>query len=233
MSLRDLYQQHYFHENERRDQINNSIAIPLGIVSVVSSAFVVVAKEIDSPFDDSEKFQIFFLIITSIAIVSAVFFLIKAYWGYGYGHVPRGNELRKYRDELKAYYVGTGKPEDDARVISEEEALDYMDSQYASNAEKNAENNDIKSFNLFRANGFIFSSIVILVISAVPYVINSIQQPNEVQKFEITNLRELKMNATNNQQPQGQNQQPPVQPCKPTPPPSRVIKENVRPPVKK
>ena len=233
MSLRELYQQHYFHEAERRDQINNSIAIPLGIVSVVSGAFVVVAKEIDSPFDCSEKLQLFFLVVTGIAIVGAVFFLVKAYWGYGYGHVPRANELKKYRDDLKNYYVSIGKSEDDARVLSEEEALDYIDSEYASNAEKNAENNDKKSANLFKANGFTIASIVFLVLSAVPYIINSIQQPNEVQKFEITNLGELKMNATNNQPPQGQNQQPPIQPSKPNPPPSRVIKENVEPPAKK
>ncbi|MDI9335638.1 MAG: hypothetical protein QM520_01185 [Gammaproteobacteria bacterium] len=52
---------------------------------------------------------------------------------------------------------------------------------------------------------------------------NSIIQPREVQKFEIINLEELKMKATNNQPPQ-----------KPSPPPfSRLIIENFKPPAKK
>ncbi|MDI9335639.1 MAG: hypothetical protein QM520_01190 [Gammaproteobacteria bacterium] len=72
-----------------------------------------------------------------------------------------------------------------------------------------------------------------LVISTIPYIHNLIIQPSEVQKFEITNLGELKMNDTNKQPPQGQNQAPQGQNLKPSPPPSRSIRESVELPAKK
>jgi hypothetical protein len=172
MDIRELYQQHYFHELERRDQINNSLAIPLGVISVVSGAFLVVAKEIDAPFDCSEKFQLVFLALTALTLVSAATFLVRAYWGYGYGHMPRPGELRKYREGLSSHYSGLGKSVDEATKIADEEVLQYVETQYADNAEINADNNDKKSANLFMANGFTIASVALLVISASPYVLN-------------------------------------------------------------
>ena len=77
------------------------------------------------------------------------------------------------------------------------------------------------------------ASVVFLVISAVPYVINSIEEPNEIQKVQITNLKELPMTSPTSQTPKSQNYQQPVPPPKPTPPPSRLIKEHVEPTSKK
>lgn len=231
--LRELYQQHYFHETERRDQINNSLAIPLGIISIVSGAFVVVAKELDYPFDISEKFQIALLLLTAISITLAAFFLVRSYWGYGYGHMPRADELKKYHTELLDHYISTGKTKIDAESLAHDEVLEYIDSEYANNATKNAENNDKKSANLFKASGLTILSVGLLVFSAAPYVINSIIQPSEVQKIELINLKDLKMNNVNPPIPTGQGQQPPTPPSKPSPPPSRLVREHVEPPTKK
>ena len=75
--------------------------------------------------------------------------------------------------------------------------------------------------------------VVFLVISAAPYVINSIEEPNEAQKVLITNLKELPMTTPTSQTPKLQSQQQPAPPPKPTPPPSRVIREHVEPTSKK
>lgn len=230
MSLRELYQTHYFYETDRRDQINNSLTIPLGVISLVSGAFLVIAKEIDYPFNTSETIQLHLLGITAVTLILAAIFMGRAYWGYGYAHMPRAEEIRQYCESLKIHYISQNYTVDDANKLADEETLEYVDSQYSVNAERNAENNDIKSANLFKANGFTMASVVFLVISAVPYVINSIEEPSEIQKVKITNLKELSM-ATPTPQPQSQ-QQPVPQP-KPTPPPSRVIKEHVEPTLKK
>ncbi|MDI9335640.1 MAG: hypothetical protein QM520_01195 [Gammaproteobacteria bacterium] len=139
MNLHEFYQKHYFHEIERHHQIDNSMAIPLGIISVVGGVFVVVAKEIDCPFDGSEWFQLIFLGFTVIASIGAGWFLTRAYWGYKYVYirVPLVNELKKYCDDLQKYYMDiVGKSEKDARVISEEEMHDYIDSEYAKSAQQ-------------------------------------------------------------------------------------------------
>ncbi|WP_041361944.1 hypothetical protein [Methylovorus sp. MP688] len=230
MSLRELYQTHYFYETDRRDQINNSLTIPLGVISLVSGAFLVIAREIDYPFNISETIQLYLLGLTAVSLILAAIFMGRAYWGYGYAHMPRAEEIRQYCENLKIHYISQNYTIDDANKLADEETLEYVESQYSVNAELNAENNDIKSANLFKANGFTMASVVFLVISAVPYVINSIEEPSEIQKVKITNLKELSM-ATPTPQPQSQ-QQPVPQP-KPSPPPSRVIKEHVEPTLKK
>ncbi|MGB2833543.1 MAG: hypothetical protein WBC07_11360 [Methylotenera sp.] len=230
MSLRELYQTHYFYEIDRRDQINNSLTIPLGVISLVSGAFLVIAKEIDYPFNTSEAIQLHLLGLTAVALILAAIFMGRAYWGYGYAHMPRAEEIRQYCESLKNHYINLNYTLDDAKKLADEETLQYIDSQYSVNAERNAENNDIKSANLFKANGFTMASVVFLVISAAPYVINSIEEPSEIQKVQITNLKELSMATPT---PQTQGQQQPATPPKPTPPPSRVIKEHVEPTAKK
>lgn len=233
MSLREFYQTHYFHEADRRDQINNSLTIPLGVISLVSGAFSVIAKEIDYPFNTSEIIQLHFLGLTAVALILAAVFMGRAYWGYGYAHMPRTEEIRQYGESLKKHYISQNYSEDDATKQADEETLQYIDSQYSVNTEQNAENNDIKSANLFKANGFTMASVVFLVISAAPYVINSIEEPNEVQKVLITNLKELPMTTPTSQTPKPQSQQQSAPPPKPTPPPSRVVREHVEPTSKK
>lgn len=232
MDLRDLYQTHYFHETDRRDQINNSLTIPLGVISLVSGAFLIVAKEIDYPFNFSEILQLHFLGFTALLLILAAIFLGRAYWGYGYAHMPRAEEIRQYCGKLKDHYLKLNHSVEDATKLANEETLQYVDSQYSTNSELNAENNDIKSANLFKANGFTMASVVFLVISAVPYVINSIEEPSEIHKIQITNFKELTVSNQNSQPPKPQYQQP-APPPKPTPPPSRVIREHVEPTTKK
>ncbi len=232
MSLRKLYKNHYFYEIERRDQINNSLTIPLGVISLVSGAFLVIAKKIDYPFNTSEIIQLNLLGLTAVTLILAAIFIGRAYWGYGYAHMPRSEEIRQYCDNLKNYYINQGCNVDDSNKLADKETLQYIDSQYSVNAEQNAKNNDIKSANLFKANGFTMTSVVFLVISAVPYVIKSIEEPSEIQKVQITNLKELSM-TTPTSQPKPQSQQQPTPQPKPTPPPSRVIREHVEPTSKK
>lgn len=233
MNLREFYQTHYFHETDRRDQINNSLTIPLGVISLVSGAFLVIAKEIEYPFNSSEIIQLHFLGLTALTLTLAAVFMGRAYWGYGYAYMPRTEEIRQYCESLKKHYLSLNYSVADATNLADEETLQYVDSQYSVNAERNAENNDIKSANLFKANGFTMASVVFLVISAVPYVVNSIEEPSEVQKVQITNLKELPMTTPNSQPPKPQSQQQPAPPPKPTPPPSRVIREHVEPTSKK
>lgn len=222
MELDDFYQQHYFHEADRKDQLNNAIAFPTGIVSVVGGAVAILAKELDYPYGTSENIQIILLVVTVFLIIVAIFFLAKSYWGYAYKHMPWPEEISKYRKELFDYYVSVGNQVAQSEVMAERDVASYIGAEYASNASMNAANNDKKSADLFRANGFMIASVVFVLFSAVPYVMNTAIQPQEVQKIELVNLKEIMMNVNT---PSNQNT-PPVPPVKPSPPPSRVIREH-------
>src|SRR5690606_27626016 len=126
--------------------------IPLGIMSALSTVFIVVAKELDAPFDSFEKVQLCFFALTAISLVVAIYFLIRAWIGYGYGHMPRANELRLYYKDLENYYLQLGLSEYEAKQKAEAETLDYINEKYAEYAEMNSKHNDTKSLYLFRAN---------------------------------------------------------------------------------
>lgn len=257
MNLQDIYQQFYFSEVDRKEYINNSLAIPLGIISAIATAFVVVAKEIDIPFDVFEKTQLFFLALTAFCLIATTYFLIRAWLGYPYGHMPRANELLTYFKELNKYYIELELPESEAKSKAEEETLEYISEKHAEYAEMNSVHNDKKSLYLFRANIGTVLSVILLVLSSAPYVINEICSPekpkqielkdfnnlinnvksskseNSLTKIEIVNLKELKMPETTPPKPtqspnsSAQPQKPPPQ--KPTPPQGRVSLEHLEP----
>lgn len=232
MNLKDFYQTHYFHESARRDQINNSLTIPLGIISLISGGVLALAKEIDSPFDSFEIFQLFSLAFTSLCLILSAVFLGRSYWGYGYAHMPKANQIQDYDEQLINYYLGLGNSLEMASTLAKQDVAEYIASQYANNSDINAFNNDKKSANLFKANAFMMSSLVFLFFSACPYVIDEVEKPTETHKIEVVNLKELTMNIPSSQPPIVQSQQPTPTiptPTKPTPPPSVVIKEHVEP----
>ena len=47
----------------------------------------------------------------------------RAYWGYGYAHMPRTEEIRQYSESLKIYYISQNYSKNDADEQAYEEAL--------------------------------------------------------------------------------------------------------------
>jgi hypothetical protein len=233
MDIKDFYQTHYFHESARRDQINNSLTIPLGIISLISGGALALAKELDVPFDNFEIFQLIFLVMTSLFLILSSVFLGKAYWGYGYAHMPRTKQLQDYHQQLIYYYLNLGNSQDFASNLASNDVSEYIASEYANNSDTNAFNNDKKSANLFKANTFMMASLLFLFFSALPYVIDEIKKPTETHKIEVVNLKEISMTIPAPQSPVNSlsHQSTPVisVPPKPTPPPSVVVKEHVEP----
>lgn len=240
MTLQDFYKDHYKLEVTRRHELTSALAIPLGVLSLLLGALVVVAKEIHVPLDDWKIIQLAAIVASFVCLSATTYFLFRSYFNYEYGYVPTPLEIKSYRDGLVAYYVATGLSNDVAIKTAEDETFEHIDSEYATHTHRNTANNDRKSAFLYRANGALILSVVFTVVAGGPYLVRSIVSPSEVQKIEVINLKEAIMATSSSNHKNGTQQQPTQQqtttqpaPVKPAPPPGRVIKEHVEPKLKK
>lgn len=228
MNLTEIFSQHYFHELERKDNLNNALTIPIGIVSIIFGALLIIVKEIENPYSIFEYVQIGCLGLTLFAVLFATGFICRTLMGYQYWMIPTMEVIQKYKIELKEYYEKLGKPPNEASLLANTDTVNYTSNLYIEYANINSVTNDKKSFVLFKTNFAILLAVFFLSISSAPYLIKIIKNPNSPQKVEITNLKELAVNITNatNQTP------PPPTPVKPSPPPGRLIREHSEKPPK-
>lgn len=238
MDLRDFYKEHYALEVARRHELTGALTLPLGVLSLLVGGLVVIAKEIHAPLDGWKIFQLIALTASFIAVATTTYFLIRSYFNYAYGYVPTPKEIRDYREKLVAYYVSMRLSNDAASKKADKETLEYIDTEYATHAHRNIQNNDTKSAYLHKANGALILSMIFTVAAGLPHLAGSIAAPPAVQKIEVVNVKEAVMtnssgNSSNSQQQNTQQQTTQQQTTtgpaqeKPLPPPGRVIKEHV------
>lgn len=235
MNTHDIYKDLYFHDFERRDEINNSIIIIFGALPIIFATGIALAKEIDAPFDNYELWTISLLGITLIPLLAAFFYLTKAYIGYGYSYIPYAQDLREYENKLKEYYKVIELSVQEVKEKTEEDISEYLSEKYSEYSKVNQINNERKLGMRYRGVIYIVASTVFLIASGVPYAANSVTQ-SEVQRVEISNVKEIAMATQAPKQP-NQNQaqpqpKPQSQPVKPSAPPGRIVQESYTPPKK-
>jgi len=228
----DFARERYDHEASRRGDLTSALALPLGVVSALVGALIVIVKDLQWPPTGLSWIQ---PVAAGLAIggcaVSALF-LVRSYFNYTYRYVITPKELNTYRAGLVAYYVAKGNSESAATDAAKKDTLAYLQERYAESAHENTVNNDKKSWHLHRANGAMIFAAGLAAVSAVPYVAASINAPPKVPKVEVTNIKDLlPMNSTTTP---GQDRPPPPPApppavVKPQPPPDRLIKEHEDP----
>jgi len=227
MDIHQFYKEHYFHEANRRHQLTNALAIPVGVITVIGGALIVVAKHLDVPLNCIEKFTLLFLIISSILLFITIYYLIQSYFNYSYGYIATSQELKEYRDKLLKFYAG--QPNFKNQV--EKELEEYINSQYAEHTHLNVQNNDSKSFFIHKANGFLIATLITAFVCSIPYVADTIIKSNEPLKIEISNLNKMEeKQMAKDKESTPTKQETSTKPIeKPTPPPGRIIKESENP----
>jgi len=231
----EFHRDNYLKELQRKHDLGSSIALPVGIVSVIGGAIFLFLKDIKGfSYDLIFSCLAIFLAVSVVSLITAVVFLILSDYNFGYIYVPTSSEVKKYYDDLVEYYEGNSEKADP-------EFIEFLSGEYAANAHTNSINNDSKSAYLHRAKSFIITALVFLLLSS-PFYLVKFYKLKQTQKTEITNLQarlgklEAVMNSNyqDNPRPQAnpppQSNPPPPQKPKPEPPKSRVLKESQQPP---
>lgn len=229
MDRDSTFKEHYFWELQRRDSLNASLAFPVGVVTLLFGATYVMSQSVSLDLAGWNAVLLILLAVTATLLAIGVYYLVQAYWGYTYKHMPLSAKLLDYKEGLVAYHSACGKNDADSRKCAEQEFCTDLDRVYAENCEINGENNDSKSSNIFRANLYIIAAIASVALCGLIFLWQSKTTPPEPSKIEITNLKELAV--TRNDKPSNPPAQPARQPepVRPTMPPSRDVKEHVDP----
>lgn len=167
MDKLELYKSFYDRENIRRDTLNNSVSIPIGILSGFIAAIVFLITKNAYYINLICTWIFIVLIAISIILIGiSIIYLIKSFnnfvKGYNYMEIALLTDIDKYYYELKEYNKKkTEKTETEFRQYLEKEFIKYADI--------NAVINDKRSFDLYKSKQFLFLSIVIIALSCIPF----------------------------------------------------------------
>lgn len=145
MDLFDFYKEVYYKELDKKDEINNSLSIPMSIASAMFAGFFFMA----TTFCYTESLCLPFILLISLScllLLIAVWYLFRAYNDsgidgfYSYRALTNTEELANFYELLKEYHIEikSEKAEDDARKDFREELMKQMISHTSVNQKNNA-----------------------------------------------------------------------------------------------
>ncbi|MDE2829080.1 MAG: hypothetical protein OXN20_03060 [Gemmatimonadota bacterium] len=189
-SLFDFAQHTYEMEIERKDRINASLSFPAGIVALLAGVVALFAEKVPQSLPGFAG-AIFVIAAGSllIAIVIAIYFLLRAYIKWDYYYLSTPLEWREQVHQLEDYYQHNDR-ENIQELIEVDIKRNLLD-QYEESAHKNFENNQEKLSYLNKAKIAITCGLVALLISSVPYYL--LTQGEKTHRVHVTNLKEINM----------------------------------------
>lgn len=192
MAHDDLFKEHYFFELSRRDGLNQSLAFPAGLVTLLGGAVFAMLGKLSLPLDGWDCWLALACLLCGGCLVISTYHLIRMYWGYQYKAMPLLSALHTYYQQLVDYYLKTGQTQPQAEQLAKQKFGADLDAAYADNSRVNGLNNDRRAAYLFTANGFIIAAIALALIATPAFAIVSMQpQTEKPQRIEIVNLKEL------------------------------------------
>ncbi len=156
-----------------------------------------------------------------------------------YDFLAYPNEIEKYFQDYKKYWLDLGHTEDESSKKAGEELEKYFAAAYIRTATKNMSINDVRSTNLYKCKKQILFSLITLLLAFLPYIYDNFTKKEKIPKIEISNKLSLDcdscINYLNNKkmvvlQEDSTSQSNPTPPPPPPPPPDdRHVKEGVNP----
>lgn len=174
----------FYKEEERKDCLNNSLNIPIGILTAILAGIYYMASKYNY-LEDDNYLKISFMVLAFATIIfwlASIFFLIKSYndfyKGYVYKAFPNANFVNIEYQNLKPYYKKNKKK------LKREATLDSLVENnveliLVNCIERNTFNNDKKSAYLHSSKIQIMNCILALFLMSVFYSINYVNHQKE------------------------------------------------------
>lgn len=204
MERLDFYIDWYQKENERQISLNDSLNLPIGILTGLFAVIFFMLKEFTFS-TETRKWVLFAFILLIIAalicwiIVAYNLFMSynKLHKGYEYKGIPYPTTLNEHYEKLQGY-IEENKSMLDSKITIDslfKSQLSEMVSEYLN---RNILNNDQKSKYLHISKRFLLICILFIILSSTPFLCNYIkyQDNKEITKVQVMNIPDL--NKTNN-----------------------------------
>lgn len=191
----------YNREEERKVAVENSLNIPIGILTLLFLVQFYLIKEFDySNCKDWEVICLLMLVIVScFSSLFSGFFILKSYHNfpdeYKYYAIPYPSQLLSYEDELINFYKQNAASFNN--IGGEEKFQEYLQKKLAELIDRNSFINDEKYRFLNIAKRLLILSIFTIVIAFVPFLTNTFSKPTESHQIEMVNLEQLNKRIEN------------------------------------
>jgi len=186
MDKLELYKSFYDRENQRRDTLNNSVSIPIGILSGLIAAVVFLTTRF--VYNENLICLWIFLTLTALSIlliVISIIYLIKSFnnfvHGYNYMEIALLTDINSYYIELQDFNKKNAEK-------TELEFQQYLVNEFIKYADNNAVINDKRSYSLYKSKQFLFFSIVFIALTCIPFGFGVYKVPGNDTKVPTENI---------------------------------------------
>jgi len=187
----EFLKEQYKSEIERKDTLTNSMAIPVGVLTVLGGLLGFLSRDFSyEPTNISLAFVVVLAISALLFLVSIVL-LFCAYHGYSYSYLPTAKELKEYFDNLSAYLRQTKSSTESDEVVAKRVTQrfdDMLERRYIEAITANSGNNDKKSGYLHWTNTCLITALAAALVAVIPFTIDSKVKHKEVQEVRVINL---------------------------------------------
>ena len=175
-----IFKERYEFELNLRNTLNQSIAAPMTITTLLGGAVIFFVHHYSFRWD---KLSILFCLLLSILILlltGSVYAIFRATTGYNYATISASAELKSWRDKLVTKHGG-----DAVQVNAEFE--NWLESQYIDTTTTNESNNLSKAKYIRFANRCLACATGIAIFATIPYFVNFAGNPEKPTRVQITN----------------------------------------------
>jgi hypothetical protein len=216
----EFYEKLYDEEWARRDAIQSSAGVPIGVLTLIGGAVSVLVQHIDGA---GRVLAFVFwggFLVTLVGFARSCYFLIRCFIGPKYERVPLPSAIFAYHHGLREHYSALRTP-----LQAEEDFDSFLVEHYIQAADRNAVNNVNRGEYLYKANRSLVATLVAAAVCAVPVGLHMRSAPRQAQEVRIVNLvQERPLVAQNGSQtPKAANVPP-----KPVPPSNITVRTGMK-----
>ncbi|MCK8515854.1 hypothetical protein M0534_05885 [Methylonatrum kenyense] len=150
------YRDNYHRELARRNDLRAAVNTPVGILALMGSLLAFMFQNYRLGLDLGSAFFGLLSLASGLAIGVGAFFLARAIHGHTYKHIECAMRLREYHQALGNWHTKYG----DGKAAADKDFDDYLEQSYARAGDHNAQLNEARSADLFRAHrAMIFAAV--------------------------------------------------------------------------
>jgi hypothetical protein len=162
-----LYKSFYDRELSRRNDLDNSINIPIGVITVLVGLIYYIFSNIN--IICSLWVYVFYISVSipSLLILVSIYYLVKSYnnlfKGFEYHNFPTTLELRKYQLELVDY---------NSKVVPEDQFSfsQYIIERYVSYTDNHININDKRALDLYKSKTYLIGAMLIFLLIIIIFL---------------------------------------------------------------
>lgn len=185
-----IYKDIYYKELERKNQLEDSLILPVGIITALSTGlFYLVTNFNYKCIFPLKIFFILFVFVTLIFIIITIYQLIRAYnnftFGYEYHYIPYSTEIEQYYVDLIAFFKVEKKSNDNAIIEANKVIEQFFIKEFIEKSDFNCYNNDKKQSHSYKARVFLIFALISIFILLFPYGVDYYKYKDNKMTVEI------------------------------------------------